>query len=59
MVEIKTEQDQDIKTIGERDRGRKTGRQEGKGRKCFIERRTQHILFTVIWCQTYGKGPLR
>ena len=22
-------------------------------------RRTQHILFTVIWCQTYGKGPFR
>ena len=26
-----------------------------EGRKCYI----QHILFTVIWCQTYGKGPLR
>ena len=30
-----------------------------EGRKCFIERRTQHILFTVIWRQTYGKGPFR
>ena len=30
-----------------------------KGTKCFIERRTQHILFTVIWCRTYDKGPLR
>ena len=20
---------------------------------------TQHILFTVIWRQTYGKGPFR
>ena len=25
-----------------------------KGRKCFIYRRTQHILFTVIWRQTCG-----
>ena len=25
-----------------------------EGRKCFIQRRTQHILFTVIWRQTYG-----
>ena len=23
------------------------------------QRRTQHILFTVIWRRTYGKGPLR
>ena len=23
-----------------------------EGRKCFIERRTQHILFTVIWLRT-------
>ena len=30
-----------------------------EGWKCFISRRTQHILFTVIWRQTYGKGPLR
>ena len=30
-----------------------------EGRKCFIKRRTQHILFTVIWRQTYGRGPLR
>ena len=28
------------------------GRKEGG--KCFILRRTQHILFTVIWRQTYG-----
>ena len=28
-----------------------------EGRKCFIYRRTQHILFTVIWRQTYCKGP--
>ena len=33
------------------------GKQEG--RKCFIYRRTQHILFTVIWRRTYGKEPLR
>ena len=26
--------------------------------KCFIYRHTKHILFTVIWCQTHGKGPL-
>ena len=25
----------------------------------FLFNNTQHILFTVIWCQTYGKGPLR
>ena len=31
----------------------------GKERKCFIYRCTQHILFTVIWRHTYGKGPLR
>ena len=30
-----------------------------EGRKCFIYRHTQHILFTVIWSQTYGKEPLR
>ena len=24
-----------------------------------INMRTQHILFTVIWRRTYGKGPLR
>ena len=24
-----------------------------EGRKCFISRLTQHILFTVIWCQTW------
>ena len=30
------------------------------GRKEILYlRRTQHILFTVIWRQTYGKGPLR
>ena len=32
----------------------KEGRQ-----KCFISRRTQHILFMVIWHRTYGKGPFR
>ena len=26
-----------------------------KGRKCFIQQRTQHILFTVIWRRKYGK----
>ena len=31
---------------------------EGR-RTCFNKRHTQHILFTVIWRQTYGKGPLR
>ena len=25
-----------------------------EGRKCFMQRHTQHILFTVIWRQTYG-----
>ena len=25
-----------------------------EGRKCFIQRCTQHILFMVIWHQTYG-----
>ena len=25
----------------------------------FIQQCTQHILFTIIWCQTYGKGPFR
>ena len=30
-----------------------------EGRKCFIWRRTKHILFTVIWRQTYGVRPLR
>ena len=30
-----------------------------EGRKCFIYRRTQHILCTVIWRQTNGKEPLR
>ena len=29
------------------------------GRKCFIKQHTQHILFTVIWHQTYGKWPFR
>ena len=24
------------------------------GRECFIQRHSQHILFMVIWCQTYG-----
>ena len=28
-----------------------------KGRKRFIKRRSQHILFTVIWHWTYGEGP--
>ena len=28
-----------------------------EGRKGFISRHTQHILFTVIWRRTYGKGP--
>ena len=28
-------------------------------KKCFIYRHIQHILFTVIWRQTYGKGPVR
>ena len=28
--------------------------QEEEGRKWFIQRRTEHILFTVIWRQTYG-----
>ena len=37
----------------------KQGKGRKEGRKCFIYRRTQHILFTVIWRQTYGKGPLR
>ena len=27
-------------------------------RTCFILRCTQHILFMVIWCLTYGKYPL-
>ena len=26
-------------------------------KKKFVS--TQHILFTVIWCQKYGKGPFR
>ena len=26
------------------------------GRKCFISRHTQHILFTVMWRLAYGKG---
>ena len=30
-----------------------------EGRKCFTERRTQHILFTVMWRQTYGKRTLQ
>ena len=30
-----------------------------EGRKCFILQCTQHNLFIVILCQTYGKGPLR
>ena len=29
-----------------------------EGRKCFIYRCTQLILFTVIWRWRYGKGPL-
>ena len=33
------------------------GRKEG--RKCFIYRRIRHILFTVMWRRTYGKGPFR
>ena len=28
-------------------------------KKKFIWRRTQHILFTVIWRQIYSKRPLR
>ena len=27
--------------------------------KCLIFNNTQHILFTVIWRWTYGKGPFR
>ena len=27
---------------------------ERESEKCFIYRHTQHILFTVIWRQTYG-----
>ena len=30
---------------------------EGEGIVLFND--TQHILFTVIWRRTYGKGPLR
>ena len=33
-----------------------TGMKEGSA---LFKRRTQHILFTVIWRRTYGKGPLR
>ena len=29
-----------------------------EGNYLFIYRCTQHILFTVIWCWTYGKGLL-
>ena len=29
------------------------------GETTMEERRTQNILFTGIWRQTYGKGPLR
>ena len=29
-----------------------------EGWKCFLYWRIQHILSTVIWCRTYGKGPL-
>ena len=25
-----------------------------EGRKCFIERRTQHIFFTVKWCHDHS-----
>ena len=32
----------------------KHGRKEG--RKCFIQPRTQYILFRVIWHRTYGNG---
>ena len=32
----------------------KEGRKEGNVLRC-----TQHILFTVIWHQTYDKGPHR
>ena len=35
---------------------KRLGRKEG--RKCFIYWCTQHILFTVIWHQTYCKGSL-
>ena len=38
---------------------RAIARQLAEGRKCFILRRSQHILFTVIWRKTYGKEPLR
>ena len=30
-----------------------------EGSKCFIQRCTEHILFTVIWRRTYSKGPHR
>ena len=39
-----------------------------KKKQCFVYRRKEenslfkdavNILFTVIWCQTYGNGPLR
>ena len=32
---------------------------EGRKELFYFKRCTQHILFTVIWRQTYGKGPLR
>ena len=32
------------------------GRKEGN---VLFNDALQHILFTVIWCQPYGKGPLR
>ena len=28
------------------------------GRKKMLFKNTQHNLFTVLWCQTYGKRPL-
>ena len=30
-----------------------------EGNVLFKDALTQHILFTVIWRHTYGKGPLR
>ena len=28
-------------------------------RKRFISRHTRHILFTILWNQTFGKWPIR
>ena len=39
--------------------GRKEGKKEGKGNVLFNDALNTFILFTVIWRQTYGKGPLR